>query len=255
MIPSIKLHYLCAIGLFMMSCNAHFEEKNKQEDGFKVMYQSSSLIITKISTHTYQHESFLISESFGKVSCNGLLVIDEGECIVFDTPADDSTSKELIVWVQDAFASKIKLVVPTHFHEDCLGGLNEFTKLGIASNAFSLTNILANSRGFNTTTSFFERSLDVKVGSININVQFLGEGHTKDNVVAYVSKDKVLFGGCLVKSLGAGKGNIADANLNEWSNTVKKVKNTFPETRIVIPGHGKPGNIDLLDFTIKLFQK
>ncbi len=58
----------------------------------------------------------------------------------------------------------------------------------------------------------------------------------------------------MVKAIEAGKGNLEDANANEWSKTVQKVKAKYPENTIVIPGHGKVGGIELLDFTIRLFE-
>ncbi|MCK0206070.1 MBL fold metallo-hydrolase [Ornithobacterium rhinotracheale] len=57
----------------------------------------------------------------------------------------------------------------------------------------------------------------------------------------YFPKDQVLFGGCLVKELGAGKGNLSDAFPKEWSATIQKVKHAYPEAKIVVPGHGKIG--------------
>jgi metallo-beta-lactamase class B len=84
-------------------------------------------------------------------------------------------------------------------------------------------------------------------------VSFFGEGHTKDNVVGYFPDDKAVFGGCLIKEVGSGKGNLEDANVAEWSQTVSKVKQFYPEAKIVIPGHGETGGTELFDYTIKLF--
>jgi metallo-beta-lactamase class B len=47
---------------------------------------------------------------------------------------------------------------------------------------------------------------------------------------------------------------LGDANVNSWSNTVEAVKNRFPDAKIVVPGHGQHGNIELLDYTINLFK-
>lgn len=86
-------------------------------------------------------------------------------------------------------------------------------------------------------------------------LKFFGEGHTSDDIVGYIPSEKALFGGCLIKSLKAGKGNLEDANINEWSTTVEMIKKEIPELAIVIPGHGKYGNEKLLDYTIELFRK
>ena len=72
--------------------------------------------------------------------------------------------------------------------------------------------------------------------------------------MAYFPEDNVLFGGCLIKSVGAGKGYLGDANTIAWPGTVHKIKLKYPKTEIVIPGHGKWGGTELLDYTIELFK-
>jgi metallo-beta-lactamase class B len=69
-----------------------------------------------------------------------------------------------------------------------------------------------------------------------------------------VPSDQVLFGGCLIKAQGAGFGFLGDANTATWSETVSRVKAEYPQVVTVIPGHGKIGGTELLDFTIRLFE-
>src|SRR5690606_652588 len=114
---------------------------------------------------------------------------------------------------------------------------------------------LAKSAGYPTPENGFKKKLTLKAGDIKVINQFLGEGHTKDNFVSYVPSDKILFGGCMIKELGAGNGNLEDANVGAWSETVSKVKSTFPEISIVIPGHGKIGGTELLDYTEGMFEE
>jgi metallo-beta-lactamase class B len=220
----------------------------------KSVYESETLIIEQISPNTFVHLSYLNTEDFGKVGCNGMILINEGEDLVFDTPANDEASLELIIWLEKDQKAKVKGVVATHFHWDCVGGLNEFHSNGIPSYASVETIELANAAGFPTPENGFKKKMNLKAGNIEVINQFLGEGHTKDNFVAYVPSDKVIFGGCMIKALGAGNGNREDANVSAWPSTVRKVKSKFPETKIIIPGHGKIGGTELLDYTIELFS-
>ncbi len=71
----------------------------------------------------------------------------------------------------------------------------------------------------------------------------------------YIPGEKVLFGGCLIKEVGAGKGNLGDANTEEWPDTVRKIKQAYPEVKYVVPGHGKVGGLELLDYTIGRFEE
>ena len=219
------------------------------------IYESETLQIEQISPNTFVHISYLNTDDFGKVSCNGMIVINDGEALVFDTPANEEASVELLNWLENEQQTTVKGVVATHFHWDCLGGLNEFHTKGIPSYASSKTIGLAKAAGYPIPENGFKKKMKLKAGNSTVINEFLGEGHTKDNFVAYVSSDHVLFGGCMIKELGAGNGYLGDANVPAWSATVRKVKSTFPETAIVIPGHGKIGGTELLDYTIELFGK
>lgn len=219
-----------------------------------IVYQSPQLIILQISPDVYRHVSYLNTETFGKVPCNGMIVANDHESVVFDTPADDESSKELISWLKDSMQFKIIAVVPTHFHEDCLGGLEVFKNHRIPSYAYFKTIAFAKEKGLKIPQYEFRDSISFLVGSISVIAKFIGEGHTRDNVVAYVPRHQVLFGGCLIKELNASKGNLEDANVAEWPMTIRKLKNEFPDVKIVIPGHGEPGNSSLLNYTEQLFE-
>ena len=217
--------------------------------------KSETLVIQKISDHVYQHTSFLDTESFGKVPCNGMIVFDSNEAIIFDTPADKNTSLELIDWVENNLNCKIKAIIPTHFHADCLGSLDEFHKHEVPSYANNVTIELARSNNSAIPENGFHNLLELKVGNKKVVAEFIGEGHTKDNIIGYFPYERIMFGGCLIKEVNAGKGNLEDANSNDWSSTVRKLKEKYPDTKIVIPGHGKYGGTELLDYTIKLFEQ
>jgi metallo-beta-lactamase class B len=135
-----------------------------------------------------------------------------------------------------------------------LGGLKAFKENGISSYAYFKTIDLARENSFAVPTVGFRDSLVLKVGDERIIAKFFGEGHSRDNIVGYFPSDEVLFGGCLIKEVGAGKGYLGDANVAEWSATVERVRKEYPDVRIVVPGHGKFGNKVLLDYTIKLFE-
>ena len=217
------------------------------------LYQSETLEIQKITDQVYQHISFLNTESFGKVPCNGMIVLDKGEAIIFDTPTDSATSVELIDWIENSLHGKVMAVVPTHFHIDCLGGLDAFHQRGIPSYASNKTIALAQANQASVPQNGFDSLLELKAGNESVVVTFVGEGHTRDNVVGYVPNEKVLFGGCLVKEVGAGKGNLADANIPDWPLAIAALKEKYPDIKVVIPGHGKPGGTALLDYTAILF--
>lgn len=219
-----------------------------------IVYQSENLIIEKLSENVYQHISYLQTNDFGKVGCNGMIVVHQNEAVVLDTPADAESSAELIQFISAKLNAIINSVVATHFHADGVGGLDEFHKIGVPSYANHLTIDLLKNKEKNIPQIGFEKELTLNIGNKNVYLNYFGEGHTKDNIVAYYPDEKTLFGGCLLKENGAGKGNLEDANEDDWSETVTKLKEKYPDIQTVIPGHGKRGGMELVDYTIALFQ-
>lgn len=220
----------------------------------KATYESEALRIQQITANTFVHISYLSTDDFGKVECNGMVVVSDGEALVLDTPTEATASAELITWLETERKAKVIGVVATHFHDDCVGGLEAFHAEGIPSYGSVKTIELATAEGNLVPQNGFEGELDLKVGELTVANRFFGEGHTRDNVVAYVPSDRVLFGGCLVKELGAGVGYLGDANTAAWPETVSRVKVAFSDVQMVIPGHGKIGDAALLDYTARLFE-
>ena len=100
----------------------------------------------------------------------------------------------------------------------------------------------------------FAGSLVLVTGIEHVMLKHFGEGLTVDNVVGYSAKENELFGGCLVKELNATEGYLGDANVGAWSSTVERVKQAYPQVKLVVPGHGQHGDRRLLDYTIALFK-
>lgn len=254
-------------GMLLFSCENLSSKQNQVASTIAVktatalnddstVYKTENLIIQRLSNHVYSHTSFLNTDDFGKVACNGMIIINENEAIIFDTPSDTGSAGELIKYVVKNLESKILAVIPTHFHEDCVGGLEKFNEYNIPAYASNKTiELLKNENNkFSKPIVGFEDSLALNIGDEKVYAEYFGEGHTKDNIIGSFPEDKVIFGGCLIKELNANKGYLGDANMKEWPKTVNKLKQKYPETKIVIPGHGKSGGTELFDYTIKLFE-
>lgn len=220
----------------------------------EMVYSSESLKIEQWSEHIYRHISYLNTEAWGKVECNGMLVIKGGEALVFDTPVGAPSGEELINWIEEKGAS-VKAVVATHFHYDCLGELDAFHAAGTPSYASYKTIGLAKNIDNPVPQTGFEDSLRLIAGGLEVITRFYGEGHTSDNLVVYVPEAETIFGGCLVKAMGAGKGNLEDANTKAWPFTMEKIVKGLPNLRLIIPGHGQPGGVELLEYTARMFRE
>jgi metallo-beta-lactamase class B len=219
------------------------------------LLDSEALKIQPLTEGVYVHISYLQTDTWGLVPCNGMVYVQGGEAILFDTPTDSITSEKLIHLIEKDWKKRIKAVVINHFHTDCLGGLGAFHRHKIPSYANQLTIELAKAAGEHVLPqNGFDKMLDLQCGGRVVQNRFFGEGHTRDNIVSYLPAEQALFGGCLVKSMNAGKGFLGDANTAEWSATVEKVKLAYPAVKFVVPGHGDTGGMELLDFTARLFR-
>jgi metallo-beta-lactamase class B len=216
--------------------------------------QIAPVSINKVSDHTYMHRSMIETET-GKYPCNGMVYINDQRAFVFDTPPTIADSEYLINLIEDSLGAKVVGVIVTHFHEDALGGLDAFLTRGIHSYANNRTIPLA-AKMVSTQIQFaVPDEFELPIRDDVLHIYYPGAGHTEDNSVVYVEGDQVLFGGCLVKANNGRKGNLADAKVEEWSNSIDQLKEKFPDVRIVVPGHGKMGGPELLDYTAELFDE
>jgi metallo-beta-lactamase class B len=238
--------------IFFLFANDTFAQIKKETIPIEI---AKDLEIIKLSDRTLLHISTSTSPQFGTYTSNGVIYIDGNEAVVLDTPPNDTLSALLLDWFErEHKAIKIKAIIVNHFHADALGGLKEFHKRGIQSYSTRLTAELALRDLVEVPQNTFDNLLELNVGKSKIINSYQGEAHSPDNIVTWIPKEKILFGGCMVKSLDASKGNLGDANQKEWPNTISRVKDKYKEAKIVIPGHGEYGGLELLDYTIRLFQ-
>ncbi len=212
--------------------------------------------LIRLSEKAYVHVSSCETKSFGRVSANGLLLIDRGEAFLIDSPWDNLQTEVLVRFIADSLRAVVAGFIPTHWHEDCMGGLGYLQKQGIPSYANRMTLDLAREKGLPVPQQGFRDSLALNLHGLAIDGYYLGGGHSTDNVVVWIPSEKILFGGCLVKeSAASGLGNTADGDVQAWPGTIQKVIDKFPSAGIVIPGHGQVGGRELLLHTLSLVSK
>ena len=96
----------------------------------------------------------------------------------------------------------------------------------------------------------FTDSFELNLNGHKIHCHYFGGAHTADNIVIWIPSEEILFGGCMIRDINStGLGNTSDAKIDEWLPTIEKVIENFPNAKIVIPGHGDIGGIELLEHT------
>lgn len=216
---------------------------------------SKDLELIKISKNAYIHNSYFETKEYGRIASNGFLYIQEEKAILFDTPMSDSLTATLLSYILDTMHLEIIGFVPNHWHDDCTQGMDLILELGIDTYSNILTAEKLKKEKLPLPKHTFSDSLELKIGKEKIFCYYLGHGHTHDNIVVWIPSEKTLFGGCMVKSLKANHmGYIGDADIEKWPITLQKVLDKFPEAEMIIPGHGAPGNQDLIYHTIEMIH-
>jgi len=186
---------------------------------------------------------------------NGIVFTSNGEAIIVSTPESETETQSLINYIKNELKLKITGYIIDRWHPDAMGGLNAVHKSGIKSYSNELTQKIAGEKGLLIPETGFKTMLKLNVGGEEVVADYLGAAHTEDGIVVWIPKDKILFGGNEVRNEGGWIGNIGDAHLSEWSETISRVKEKYGTAKIVIPGHGKYGDAKLLDYTINLYKQ
>jgi metallo-beta-lactamase class B len=223
------------------------------QNNYKKIQISKDLELIQISENAYTHLSYTESSQFGRYPSNGMVLIENGQAFLFDTPTSDSLTMVLISYLQDILKLKIVGFITNDWHIDSMGGLAAIDSLGIPSYSNEMTRQIAKSKGLPIPKNGFNVSLKLKLGKKEIDCYYLGAAHTMDNIVVWLPSEKILFADCMIKETKAKNlGFTGDGDVKAYLSTVKKVKEKFPKAKIVVPGHGDFGGIELIDHTIEL---
>ena len=218
--------------------------------------QKMNLKITPIDSQFLVHTSYKKLDG-NVVPANGLIVNTPEGVLLVDATWDDRQARQLLRWIRKHLKRKVFLCIITHSHADRIGGIAYLKKKKIDVESTPEIARRAVAGGFPSPLTGFKNDNRFGIGDkVDVRVFFPGQGHTPDNMVVWFPKERVLFGGCLVKSVDATDlGNIAEASLEEWPRTMRYLIEQCPDPRWVIPGHfgwDKPG---ALEHTLQLLEE
>jgi metallo-beta-lactamase class B len=221
-----------------------------------VLYSISAFAIdcSKIKENVWIHISYMLLNGY-KTPSNGLVYNTIDGAVLIDTAWDNQQTKELCDFVKKNINKKILCCVISHAHEDRLGGVEYLRNQDIDVYMTKTTIEIAKNKHYligNKTLVIDDSYLK----TYGINTEYLGAAHTKDNIVIYLEREKVLFGGCLLKSSDSENlGNIEDADVKSWKVVIEKMyKEYIDKNIVVVPGHGKYGGIEIIEHTRKLLK-
>lgn len=189
------------------------------------------------------------------IPANGLLVTTSQGLVMVDTGWDTTAVKAVLQLAKQETKQSVTLALVTHAHIDRYGGIEAMRARGIKVVSTLVVARLAESLDITGIAPELPFDTTLTVGGTAIQVWYPGPGHSPDNIIVYVPRAKVLFGGCFIKSSGAKDlGNVEDADLREWDANLKRTLERYKAATIIVPGHGPAGGMELLSNTQKLLN-
>ncbi|MBI3481942.1 MAG: MBL fold metallo-hydrolase [Bacteroidetes bacterium] len=150
----------------------------------------------------------------------------------------------------------VALCIATHFHEDRTGGLEYYKSKGIRTYTTKKTDELSRKGGKKRAEFLIDKDTLFAIGQYSFQTYFPGHGHAPDNIVIWFEKEKVLYGGCLIKSTAdSSLGNLSDASVPDYAATLNNVQKKCREPKYIIPGHNDWASVKSLEHTLKMAQQ
>lgn len=212
------------------------------------------LELLPLTDNVYIHKSYQNTKNYGFVGSNGLVVFEQDSAYIIDTPWSEKDTKKLVNWIRKQ-GKKLKLSLSTHSHEDRTSGIAYLNRTSVPTFTSNLTDQLLKANNKATAKHIIIDDKAVVVPNV-IESFYPGGGHTIDNLVVWLPQEKILFGGCAVRSLAARSlGYTGEARIEQWQASMDNVLQHYPEAEIVVPGHGKIGDRELLKHTKELVEE
>ncbi len=208
--------------------------------------------LRRLDASIWLHVSFKELPGVGRYPSNGLVVLGPEGALLVDTPWTPEQTRRLLAWLRDTQGTAVREVIITHFHDDRLGGVSELPS-SVRIHALTATSELAARQGHRFSATALQPETSLSLVGESVEIYFPGAGHAPDNLVVWLPARRMLFAGCLVKSADSGSlGNLADADVPSWRDSVQRVIERYPNATVVVPGHGDPGGQELLVHTREL---
>ena len=215
----------------------------------------SSLKIAHLTGDFYVYTTYNLYKG-NRIGANALYLVTNKGVVLLDSPWDTTQFQPLLDSIEARHQQKVVLCLATHFHEDRTGGLAYYRQKGIKTFTTRKTDEWSRVRGMKRAEFLMEQDTVFRVGQYSFETYYPGPGHAPDNLVVWFSQQKVLFGGCLVKSVeDRSLGNLSDADTKAYAATIKRVIRKFRKPNYIITGHNDYTSTRSLRHTLKMARQ
>ncbi len=190
------------------------------------------------------------------IPANGMYLVTNNGVVMFDTPWDTTQFQPLLDSIKTRHNKMVVLCIATHFHDDKTAGLEYYRQQGIKTYTTKQTDELSKTSGKKRAAFLIKNDTVFRVGQYSFQTYFPGAGHTADNIVVWFEKEKILYGGCLIKSAEDDDlGYLGDASIKDYVTTIKNVQKKCKKPKFIIIGHGDWTSTKSLKHTLIMAQE
>lgn len=209
----------------------------------------ADLKITPLTGNFYLYVTYNLYKG-EKIPANGMYLVTPDGVVLFDTPWDPAQFQPLLDSIRARHHQPVRLCIATHFHADRTGGLEYYRQQGIKTYTSVLTDQLSQKNKMKRAEFLIARDTVFRIGGYTFETYYPGQGHAPDNIVIWFNREKILYGGCLIKSAeDEDLGNLGDANQQEYANTIRRVQQKCRNPKYIIVGHGDCTSLQSLAHT------
>jgi metallo-beta-lactamase class B len=181
---------------------------------------------------------------------NSLVYIGRNHVTVVGATMSPQTAEMLVAEIRKVTSLPITEVVDTNHDPDRFGGNAYFKEIGAKIISTRLTRDHLEKEGqdvIRQTQAFlpsypsvpivlpdttYPDSFELQNGAVR--ALYLGPSHKPDDIFVWFPKEKVLYGGCVIKPQ---LGNMDGADLIEYPKTLQKLKDLHLPIGIIVSGH------------------
>jgi metallo-beta-lactamase class B len=216
---------------------------------------NSSLTISHVTGDFYVFTTYNYYKG-NRIPANGMYLVTNNGVIMIDSPWDTTQFQPLLDSIKVRHNKDVVICIATHFHEDRTGGLEYYSQQNIKTYTTLQTDELSSRRGMKRARFLIDKDTVINVGQYSFQTFYPGKGHAPDNIIIWFEKEKVLYGGCLIKSVEDNTlGNLSDASINDYATTIRNVQRKCKRPKYIITGHNDWTSTKSLKHTLKMAQK
>ncbi|MBL0130734.1 MAG: BlaB/IND/MUS family subclass B1 metallo-beta-lactamase [Chitinophagaceae bacterium] len=191
-----------------------------------------------------------------QVPANGMYLVTTNGVVLFDTPWDTTQFQPLLDSIKLRHNKMVVMCFATHWHSDKTAGLEYYRQQGIKTYTTVLTDELSIKNNKKRAEFLMTTDTVFNAGQYSFETYYPGQGHTEDNIVIWFKKEKILYGGCLIKGADAEDlGYLDDGNVTTYASTLKKVQKKCRKPTFIIIAHSDWENIKSLKHSLMMAKK